>query len=73
MSETRIERRFKDGFEIHVSIKRGTGTRDQDKLSATVHGETQEKAEARAERAVDHLEQLALQARAIQTVEKDDE
>ncbi len=64
MTETTIERRFKDGYEIHVSIKRGTGTRDQDKISATVHGETQEKAEERAERAVEHMEELAWRVRA---------
>jgi hypothetical protein len=73
MSEQQIIREFEDGFEIYVSIKRGTGTRDQDKLTTTVHGETLEKAEERARQAVETLDELAKRTRAIQTVEEDDE
>ena len=73
MSEQQIIREFKDGFEIYVSIKRGTGTRDQDTLSATVHGETLEKAENRARSAVETLDELAERTRAIQTVEESDD
>lgn len=66
MTEQQIVRTFDDGFEIYVSLKRGTGTRDQDTLSATVHGETLEKARERADTAVSHLEKLANRTRKIQ-------
>lgn len=72
MTKQTIERQFKDGFEIRIQIKRGTGTRDQDKLETVVRGETQEKAEERAERAVEHMESLAERTRAIQTVDEED-
>ncbi len=73
MTEQKIVRSFDDGYEIYVSIKRGTGTRDQDTLTTTVHGETLEKAEERSEQAVKHLEKLANRVRKIQTVEEPDE
>ena len=75
MTDQQIIREFKDGYEIYVSIKRGTGTRDQDTLTATVHGETLEKAQERANAAVTHLEKLAHRTRKIQpeTPEVDDE
>lgn len=66
MSDQQITRTFRDGYEIRVSIKRGTGTRDQDTLETTVHGETQAKAEERAERAVDNMKGLAERTREIQ-------
>lgn len=73
MTDQQIVREFQDGFTIKVSIKRGTGTRDEDRLSYRVAGETMEKAEERAEQAITQLEELAERTRAIQTVEGSDD
>lgn len=66
MTETQIVREFRDGFKISVRLKRGSATRDEDKLSYTVHGETMERAEERAERAAAFLDELASDVRQIQ-------
>lgn len=59
-------REYKDGIKIDVKLKRGTSTRDEDRLQAQVHAEALEEAQEKADAAVSYLEKLAEVTRAIQ-------
>lgn len=72
VTEQRIVREYKQGYSIEVEVKRGTGTRDQDKLTAFVNGETLEKATEKANEAVEELDKLAERTREIQHGESDE-
>lgn len=66
MTEDRevVERR--DGVTVSVELKRGTGTRDQDKLSGTVHAEDMTGAVEKTDRLLGMLDETAAEARSIQ-------
>lgn len=66
MTEDRevVERR--DGVTVSIELKRGTGTRDQDKLSGTVHAEDMEGADRKVTILREILEIQAEQIRDIQ-------
>ena len=64
MKEEIIER--KDGVTVHMEIKRGSGTRDQDKISGTVHAENMEIARGKAREMRSLLTQEAVSLRNIQ-------
>lgn len=59
-----VERR--DGVTVSIELKRGTGTRDQDKLSGTVHADDMAEADRKAAILRQVLEAEASKVRAIQ-------
>jgi len=68
--ETIIER--KDGVSLHIELKRETDTRDQDKISATVHAEDLNELEAKRAEMLSQLQDTANRTREILTEEIDD-
>lgn len=68
-NETEHVERTDVGVSITVELKRGTGTRDQDKISAKVKGKTLADAREDIERLKPDLRELATYAREIQPAE----
>lgn len=59
------------GVSITVQMTRGTGTRDQDKITAKLKAESLEAAEADLPRLREVMEDLAVDARGIQPDEEE--
>jgi hypothetical protein len=68
--ETITER--KDGVTVHIETKRGTGTRDQDKVSVTAHYDSLPEAFADRELLKECAEVMAYELRQIQPEEPED-
>lgn len=69
--ETITER--KDGVTVHIETKRGTGTRDQDKVALTGHYDDLPEAYQHRESLKDYVRIMAEELRQIQPEEPEDE